>query len=917
MPKKPTYEELERRLKEPGKKPTEAGQSEETLRNIIEHSNELFYVHDTEHNLSYVSPTSVDVLGYTPEEMMRKWTELATDNPINELGLEITEKAIRTGEKQKPYYLELKKKSGEAVLLEIDESPIKDRDGQVVGITGAARDVTERKAVENALRDSERFLQNIFNAIQDGLSILDTDLSIVRVNAWMEQMYSNKAPLVGKKCHDVYQDMQGPCPWCPSLTTIQTGETHSAEVPYPNEKAPVGWIDLSAFPLKDDDGNVIGVIEYVKDITRQKKAEEALKEAHDIISRSPAVAFLWQNSEGWPVEFVTDNVVNLFGYTVQDFISGEILYSRTIHPDDLDRVAQEVATRSQDPDRNTIIHEPYRIVTKEGKEKWVEDRTYIRRDRDGGITHYQGIVEDISERKNAEEALRESEENFRILFDGAADTIALLDTKWNIIDLNLRFKEETGYTREEMIGKNVFTCGIITEESAGKSARRLNRLLAGEKWPIFDVEGLARDGALIPYEVRAVPIVKNGEIMAIQAIMRNISERKRADREKKKLEGQLIQAQKMKAIGTLAGGIAHDFNNLLMGILGNASLMLVDMDSGHAGYEHLKNIEQYVQNGVDLTRQLLGFAMGGKYEVKPTDLNELVKKSARMFGRAKKEIRIHGKYQKDIWTVDVDRGQLEQVLLNLYVNAWQAMPAGGDLFLQTRNTVLKEDEVSPYVLKPGQYVQISVTDNGVGMDPMTRERVFDPFFSTKTPGRGTGLGLASAYGIVKNHDGIISVESELGEGTTFHIFLPASTKKIEKDKIVTQEIVTGSETILLVDDEAMIIDIGGEMLRELGYTVITAKSGSEAVQTYRDQKDLIDMVILDMIMPEMGGGETYDRLKTMDPDIKVLLASGYSINGQAKDILGRGCDGFIQKPFNLGTLSQKLREILMARRSGQ
>jgi CheY-like chemotaxis protein len=347
-----------------------------------------------------------------------------------------------------------------------------------------------------------------------------------------------------------------------------------------------------------------------------------------------------------------------------------------------------------------------------------------------------------------------------------------------------------------------------------------------------------------------------------------------------------------------------------MGILGNASLMLVDMDADHAGYERLKNIEEYVQNGVDLTKQLLGFARGGKYEVKPTNLNDLVKKSARMFGRTKKEVRIHGKYQKNVWTTEVDRGQLEQVLLNLYVNAWQAMPAGGDLFLQTRNVDLDEDQVSPYGLKPGRYVEVSVTDNGVGMDSKTKERIFDPFFSTKALGRGTGLGLASAYGIVKNHDGIIRVESEPGEGTTFRIYLPVSTKEIEKDKTRTDAIVRGSETILLVDDEDLILDIGGEMLRELGYAVTTARSGAEAVTIYGEQLDRIDLVILDMIMPEMGGGETYDRLKAMNPGIKVLLSSGYSINGQAKDILARGCDGFIQKPFNLGTLSQKLREIL-------
>jgi two-component system cell cycle sensor histidine kinase/response regulator CckA len=388
-----------------------------------------------------------------------------------------------------------------------------------------------------------------------------------------------------------------------------------------------------------------------------------------------------------------------------------------------------------------------------------------------------------------------------------------------------------------------------------------------------------------------------------------IEERKTAEARRADLENQLLQAQKMEAVGTLAGGIAHDFNNLLMGIQGLSSLMLLDTESATHHYEKLKNIEQYVLRGTDLTKQLLGFARGGKYEVKPTDLNELLMKSAQMFGRTKKEISIFTKLDPELWTVEVDQGQIDQVLLNIYVNAWQAMPGGGSLYLETKNTILDESE--PQSLKTGKYVQVSIADTGVGMDDRTRERIFEPFFTTKEMGRGTGLGLASAYGIIKSHGGSITVQSVKGQGTTFIIHLPASARRPEREKTPVNMLRRGHETILLVDDEEMVLYVTVEMLKRLGYKILTARGGQEALEIFQSHKEeAIDLVILDIIMPGMSGGETYNLLKSILPDIKVLLSSGYSISGEATEILNRGCQGFIQKPFDVLQLSYKIRDIL-------
>jgi len=317
-------------------------------------------------------------------------------------------------------------------------------------------------------------------------------------------------------------------------------------------------------------------------------------------------------------------------------------------------------------------------------------------------------------------------------------------------------------------------------------------------------------------------------------------------------------------------------------------------------------------NGADLTKQLLGFARGGKYEVKTVNLNSLIFRTSEIIGRTKKDITIHHNLADDLHMTDVDPGQIEQVLLNLYVNAWQAMPGGGDLYLSTSNIVLEENRSKNCNGKSGQYVKISITDTGVGMDEKTKERIFEPFFTTKEMGRGTGLGLASVYGIIENHNGFINVYSEKGQGSTFNIHLPVSPHKGTKDQKTQQnkKISGGTETILLVDDESLILEVGKDLLEALGYTVFTAQNGTTALDIYKQLKNAVDLIILDMVMPEMNGGEIFDELKKINPAVKVLLSSGYSINGQASRIISRGCVGFIQKPFTIREIAGQLRKIL-------
>ena len=509
-------------------------------------------------------------------------------------------------------------------------------------------------------------------------------------------------------------------------------------------------------------------------------------------------------------------------------------------------------------------------------------------------------VIDISERKQAEMALRESEEKYRLLIENAMDAIFIAQD--GVIKFaNPRAERMTGYSAVQLV-KIPFVNIIHREDRNMVLERHLKRLKGEDPPSIYTFRIINRAGDVLSVEINSVLVDWEARSATLN-FLRDITTQKI-------LEAQLQQAQKMEALGTLAGGIAHDFNNLLMAIQGRASMMMINKGSKHPDFEHLKGIEGHVESAADLTRQLLGLARGGKYQVKPTDLNELIKKVNRMFSRTKKEITIHGKYKKDLWSVEVDRGQIEQVLLNLYVNAWQAMTGGGDLFSETDNVLLDENFARPFSLEPGKFVKISVTDTGIGMDKKTQEKIFDPFFTTKKMGTGTGLGLASAYGIIMNHCGVINVDSKKGHGSTFHIYLPASDKEIFEEKTAGTDPLKGSETLLLVDDEDIIIEVVRQPLEKLGYKILTAESGKRAIEIYEKNKEKIGIVILDMIMPGMGGAEVYEKMKEMHPGVKVLLSSGYSINGQATDILARGCNGFIQKPFKMKELSQKLREIL-------
>ena len=602
------------------------------------------------------------------------------------------------------------------------------------------------------------------------------------------------------------------------------------------------------------------------------------------------------------IQKVNQATCDLLGYKVEELIGQP--FSKIINMEGEKHVENQITKIEQLTQGRSIRELETTYIAKDGSYIPVLFSGSAIFDRNGKAQGVVCVALDITDRKLAEDELKESEAKYRQMVENVPTVIYEMDIEaFKFTKVNDVMCDVLGYSEEELLA--IDPMKIFSEDSKKIVFERMRKIKAGEEiGPTVEYKIMTMDGRELWVLVNSRLIYKNAKPVHALAVAQDITERKN-------LEEQLARAQKMEAVGTLAGGIAHDFNNLLMTIQGCASLMLFDLDPTHPHYEPLQNIEKQVRSAAQLTAQLLGYARKGKYVVQPINFYQLVTETSETFGRARKEISIHSECIKDLHSIEADRGQMEQVLFNLYINAADAMLGGGKLIIKTSNVTHEDMKGKIYDPKPGPYILLTVMDTGTGMDKETQERIFDPFFTTKEMGKGTGLGLASVYGIIKGHGGYIDVYSDIGRGTKFQIYLPASDKKADikpVQKLIDVKI--GTENILLVEDEEEVLDVGIMMLGKIGYTVFAAKSGEEAIVLYKEKKESIDMVVLDMVLPEMGGGEVYDALKEINPDVKVLLASGYSIDSQAKQILSRGCNGFIQKPFNLRELSVKIKEIL-------
>jgi len=526
----------------------------------------------------------------------------------------------------------------------------------------------------------------------------------------------------------------------------------------------------------------------------------------------------------------------------------------------------------------------------------------------------------IADKKAVSARLEASERQYEFMVNNSPDLIFTLDQKGLFTFVNHQFERVLGFLREDLIGTDFKD--ILHTEDISKAAV-LTRF-HGHDQPINDGQDMLfrfkksgyKPFRYDPYEsfafmeLKATPMHlpasdTRAEFNGIYAVARDVTERVT-------LEDQLRQAQKMDAIGTLAGGIAHDFNNILMGIQGYASLVKSGFNPSSDEYKRLSNIDSYVFSGAEMAKQLLGFAQKTSQETSLINLNYLLKMTAKLFGRTKKDIRIEQDLEKELWGTVVDEGLIKQVLMNLFVNAWQAMPDGGKIIMKSENFVADDFKVDEFGLeKSGTYVKVTVTDTGIGMNDEIMTRIFDPFFTTKERGQGTGLGLATAYGIIKSHKGIFKVTSKPGKGSSFMFFLPASRTKVAPVEVSEQKemIFNGKGLVLLVDDEKGVIEVCSEMLEHLGYQVKAVSNGVDALAVLKTGTQKIDLVILDMVMPRMNGEETFDKIRALDPDMRVLVSSGYSRETEIEKMMKKGCNGYIAKPFDIAALSEKLNTV--------
>jgi len=753
------------------------------------------------------------------------------------------------------------------------------------------KQISEKEDAEKALQASEAMQRLLFENLPAGAIVVDPTTRIIEnVNKTAASLFgASKQDIIGRRCHSFICPVEeGACPICDLNQEVDHSERETL------------CADGSSFPvlkfvkrikIQEQDK----LLECFVDITESKKAEEALRESkeylHSLFRAAPTGIGVVINRI---LHQVNDRICEISGYSQEDLIGQN---ARILYP--------------SDEDYEYVGREKYKQISEHGtgtvETHWKHKNGHILdvllsstpmdlNDLSKGVTF---TALDITERKKAEEALRASHERFLTVLESMDANVYVADMEtYEILFMNKNMVESFG---GDMVGG---LCWDAFRGESGPCQDCTNGQLIDEKGvPSGVCTWQGKNPVTGKWYINHDRAIEwaDGHLVRLQ-IATDITDLKL-------MEQQIQQSQKFEAIGTLAGGIAHDFNNLLMGIQGRALLLSVDLKSG-SGLEHTRAIEDYIRSATDLTKQLLGLARGGKYEVKPTDLNELLRNSANMFGRTKKEIQIHTKMESDPLVVEVDQGQIDQVLLNLFVNAWQAMPKGGDLYLETQIVEIDDFYIKSYNIKPGRYALASVTDIGVGMTQDIQQQIFDPFFTTKEKGRGTGLGLASAYGIIKNHDGIITVDSEVDRGTTFNIYLPLSDQMTCDEVSIEGELITGTEKLLLVDDEAMILDVGQAMLEKLGYHVMVADGGQKALDTIQIKGDNIDLVILDLIMPGMDGGAVFDSIKELFPYMPVMLSSGYAINGQASEIMQKGCNGFVQKPFNISELSKKVREIL-------
>jgi PAS domain S-box-containing protein len=1012
--------------------------SEEKYRNLIGSLQEGIWLIDKDAYTTFVNPPMADMLGYTVDEIQGKHLF----DFMDEKDIEIANKKLesrRRGIKEQ-HEFEFRRKDGSSVFTILVTNPINDKDGNYAGAIAGVIDITEQKQIEAMLKSSETEKSAILDAMSELVAYQDLEHNVLWTNrAAAVSVNEEQEKLIGRKCFKIWAGREEECDICPVAKAIETGNVQRDKIMTPDGRI---W-NITGYPLKNETGEILNVVEVTADITKSEQVNEELRDSWNmlqtVLDSIPSGVF-WKDRD---LNYLGVNRAWLavIGLKSSEEVIGKSDYDLTWSKEEADsfREKDRKIIESGIPEYDII--EPYTRF--DGTQAWAKTNKAPLRDAKGNIVGILGTYEDITERKRAEEVLRESEEKYRTLFENMAQGAFYQRADGMVVDGNQAALEMFGVTRDQFLGRTSMDprWKVIHEDGSdfpGEQHPSIEALRTGK--PVRSVvAGIFNPGKedYVWLNINAIPQFKPGEDRPYQVFvtMHDITERKKAEEEREKLQAQLsnavemahlghweydvakdlftfndhfykifrttakkvggytissaeyarlfvhpddmhlvaeeiqkaiettdpnfkrqlehriiysdgtvghisvqffvvkdaqgktiktygvnqditehkrmeeefIRSQKLESVAVLAGGIAHDFNNILTVILGNASLARMRVSPEDEIFGLLSEVETASARAQTLTKQLLTFAKGGVPVKEIASIKDVVKESSLFVLRGSKS-RCEFSIVEDLWSAEVDVGQISQVINNIVINANQAMPEGGIIQVAAENLIIDVGRILPF--KPGRYIRISIIDQGVGIPEKHLPKIFDPYFTTKQ--EGSGLGLATTYSIIKRHDGHIIVESNLGVGTTIHIYLPASEKAIpEKEET---RVIKGQGRILVMDDEASLRRTVGRMLEKLGYEPELAKDGAEAIEMVKEAKEAgksYDAVILDLTVPGgMGGKECITRLLEIDPGIKAIVSSGYSEDPVLANFHEYGFKGMMPKPFAALSLSKVLHDVL-------
>lgn len=879
-------------------------ESREKYQSLFENANDAIYLREAENGkIIDCNTKAVEMTGYSIEEL--KGMSVMDLHPVQERHL-LPEKFRMVLEKGKAAGisgLHHQRKDGSLVDIEVNTN-IVNLGGKKLNVS-IVRDVTERQQKEKTQKETCERLNAVMEASPDAIItvakhgiVTGWNPAAERLFGWTQKETLGKPnPIIPDAKQEEFQRR---------LQAVAKGEhTQIMESLRQRKDGTLIQVSISTAPLRDAGGEITGMMAVLSDITKRKKAEETLRESEQRLRVifDTAQEGIIQVSPTGHIVFANRRMAEMFGCTPDEVI-GSPFNDHVHHDQKADSRASMGRLISGEIDSVSVER---RLVRKDGSDFWGHISARRLEGPDGKITAMVGIVNDITEWKNAIEALKRSEEKYRSLFEESKDVIYISNPDGKFIDINPAGVALFGYSSKE----ELLSVDIARQLYVDPSERTRFK------------QTIAKQGFVTDYEVRmkkksgeelAVMTItgsavrdEQGNIVAYRGIMRDMTEHR-------KLEQQLRQSQKMEAIGQLAGGIAHDFNNVLSAIVGYGGMMQMKMAPDDANRLNVEQILSAADRAANLTHSLLAFSRKQIINPKPVNLNNIIKKVERLLSRLiGEDVELHAQTADRDLTVWADSLQIEQVLMNLATNARDAMPTGGRLIIKTEAVYLNDEFMMPGgILKPGRYALLTVTDTGSGMDEKTQEKIFEPFFTTKEVGKGTGLGLAMVYGIIKQHNGYILASSQPGKGTTFSIYLPLTGPSAGEPESMQKGLAVkrGTETILVVEDNEAVRKITRTMLNDNGYTVIEAVDGEEAIRQFREHQDRIQLLLIDVVLPKKNGKEVYEEVIRTRPGMKVLFTSGYTADViHAKGIADEGLH-FISKPAGMRELLQKIRDVL-------